>query len=299
MGSKDPTNFVRYLTKLNLLPSPKRKALPGSLSTVGHYPEDSIDVLRFIDSKVKAGWSLQQVARVGAVDSSFHNDSATKKAFGFVRISNRVQGILMVGSACLLIGLGAVNQRITNSQGNGFSLNDLSSILIPTQSASINSLPAKSSYSDNQSVNLIVLNYPGSSGSNIAGATLTTTGNIASGRVVVPVSSFNGPGSAYLVGEGSSLSQLLSSGQVSVKGSSSAAVGEGKSGTATLKAQTDRISIITSSLTSSSKIFVTFSNDYGPATRFWVSNISPGASFTLQLDNAPALDSTFNWWIVN
>jgi mannose-6-phosphate isomerase-like protein (cupin superfamily) len=57
--------------------------------------------------------------------------------------------------------------------------------------------------------------------------------------------------------------------------------------------------IKTSQVGSKPKIYVTFNDDYLPATRYWISNIKKGDSFTVQLDAETQRDVEFNWWIVN
>jgi len=47
----------------------------------------------------------------------------------------------------------------------------------------------------------------------------------------------------------------------------------------------------------SSRIMVTFTQDYFPATRYWISEIKPGDGFTLELDTNPQNNTGFSWWI--
>lgn len=48
-----------------------------------------------------------------------------------------------------------------------------------------------------------------------------------------------------------------------------------------------------------SKIYVTFTNNYSPATRYWVGERKDFEGFTLELDTKVDQDSEFNWWISN
>jgi hypothetical protein len=57
--------------------------------------------------------------------------------------------------------------------------------------------------------------------------------------------------------------------------------------------------IRTSRVGTKPKIYVTFNDDYSPATRYWVTDINEGSSFRVQLDAEPNRDVEFNWWIVN
>ncbi|HOD01524.1 MAG TPA: hypothetical protein PKH50_02275 [bacterium] len=46
-----------------------------------------------------------------------------------------------------------------------------------------------------------------------------------------------------------------------------------------------------------SKVYVTFTQNYSPATRYWVSKIESQSGFLLELD-APVSDNVeFNWWV--
>jgi hypothetical protein len=61
----------------------------------------------------------------------------------------------------------------------------------------------------------------------------------------------------------------------------------------------ESVTIDTSAVTDHSLIQVTFSDDYAPASRYWISAKSTGTSFTVKLDKSVDNDSHFNWWIVN
>jgi len=54
-----------------------------------------------------------------------------------------------------------------------------------------------------------------------------------------------------------------------------------------------------SSVTANSKVYVTFVDNYSPASRYWVSKIVPIEGFYLSLDSPAAQNASFNWWISN
>jgi len=44
------------------------------------------------------------------------------------------------------------------------------------------------------------------------------------------------------------------------------------------------------------KIYVTFTQNFSPATAYWVTNVRPGEGFELKLDAPVYYNATFNWW---
>ena len=46
-----------------------------------------------------------------------------------------------------------------------------------------------------------------------------------------------------------------------------------------------------------SKVYVTFTQDYSPATRFWVSKVEDQSGFLLELDAPVASNTEFSWWL--
>jgi len=70
-------------------------------------------------------------------------------------------------------------------------------------------------------------------------------------------------------------------------------------GEAIIPAGTDALEILTESVTEGSLIYVTFTSDYTPATRYWVESRKKGESFVLKTDKIVDTDSQFSWWIVN
>lgn len=71
------------------------------------------------------------------------------------------------------------------------------------------------------------------------------------------------------------------------------------SGTAFMPADTKRIMVITKSAQSNSKIYVTFNQDFSPASRYWVGEKVPQEGFYVELDSPTATNTEFNWWLTN
>ena len=58
--------------------------------------------------------------------------------------------------------------------------------------------------------------------------------------------------------------------------------------------------LVTNSLiTEHSRVFITFRDPYGPATKFWVSEVVAGERFTVTLDQPVSSDARFDWWVIN
>ena len=74
----------------------------------------------------------------------------------------------------------------------------------------------------------------------------------------------------------------------------SASAGEG-----TITAATQQITINTHAVTAQSLIYITFTDDYAPAIRYWIESKVAGTSFTIKLDKTVTSNTKFNWWIVN
>lgn len=69
------------------------------------------------------------------------------------------------------------------------------------------------------------------------------------------------------------------------------------SGVSFVPAGKTNVFVKNSKITAGSKVYVTFNQNFSPATRFWVSRIEPQKGFYLELD-APVLDnSEFSWWL--
>lgn len=71
------------------------------------------------------------------------------------------------------------------------------------------------------------------------------------------------------------------------------------SGEALFSERSMTIFISSSSITTSSKVYLTFQDNYSPATRYWVSNKVPFKGFYVALDSPLAQNATFNWWVTN
>ena len=70
-----------------------------------------------------------------------------------------------------------------------------------------------------------------------------------------------------------------------------------QSGTAFVPRDQNKIFVMAQGITVTSKVYVTFTQNYSPANKFWVSQIKQGEGFILELD-APVSDNTeFNWWL--
>jgi|GEM_PF-602715 DNA-binding transcriptional MerR regulator len=50
-------------------------------------------------------------------------------------------------------------------------------------------------------------------------------------------------------------------------------------------------------ITTTSKVNITFEENYSPANKYWVAKKVPNEGFYLELDLPTAQDATFNWWI--
>jgi len=46
-----------------------------------------------------------------------------------------------------------------------------------------------------------------------------------------------------------------------------------------------------------SKVYVTFTQDYSPASRFWVSKVEEQSGFLLELDAPVSSNTEFSWWL--
>jgi hypothetical protein len=70
------------------------------------------------------------------------------------------------------------------------------------------------------------------------------------------------------------------------------------SGTDIIKAGQKKVTIESTKVVKQSKILVTFSDDYSPATRYWVTKKS-GESFTVHLNQPTTSKVSFDWLIIN
>lgn len=70
-----------------------------------------------------------------------------------------------------------------------------------------------------------------------------------------------------------------------------------QSGTSFVPRNQRKIFVSAESARVSSKVYVTFTQDYSPATRYWVSDIKDQDGFLVEMD-APVFDNTeFSWWL--
>ncbi len=69
------------------------------------------------------------------------------------------------------------------------------------------------------------------------------------------------------------------------------------SGSSFVPASKNRVFVKNSKITSGSKVYITFNQNFSPATRFWVSKVEAQKGFYIDLD-APVFDNVeFSWWI--
>ncbi len=69
------------------------------------------------------------------------------------------------------------------------------------------------------------------------------------------------------------------------------------SGSSFVPSGKNRVFVKNSQITSGSKVYVTFNQDFSPAARYWVSKVEAQKGFYVDLD-APVFDNVeFSWWI--
>jgi hypothetical protein len=71
------------------------------------------------------------------------------------------------------------------------------------------------------------------------------------------------------------------------------------SGTAFILKNQSKVYIKSQNTKLNSKVNITFSQDYSPAVRYWVSQKIPFEGFYIELDSPTAADAEFDWWISN
>ena len=71
------------------------------------------------------------------------------------------------------------------------------------------------------------------------------------------------------------------------------------SGTAYVPRDQGKVYIKSQSVKLNSKINVSFSQNYSPAVRYWVSQKVPFEGFYLELDAPTSADAEFSWWVSN
>ena len=70
-------------------------------------------------------------------------------------------------------------------------------------------------------------------------------------------------------------------------------------GTAFIPKNQRQLYIKTPLIKSSSKVYLTFNQDYSPASRYWVAEITNYDGFLVELDAPVFTNAEFNWWISN
>ncbi len=97
LGSGDPVNYIRYLTKLGILPNAQRQTVNGSANTVGHYPISALETLKDVERRLRSGETVQQIAQAEGAASWFTTDLAQpepiKPALITHPVSNQVSSI--------------------------------------------------------------------------------------------------------------------------------------------------------------------------------------------------------------
>ena len=70
----------------------------------------------------------------------------------------------------------------------------------------------------------------------------------------------------------------------------------GHAGNSFIPANTNTVFVGYENIEVLSKIIVTFTQDYSPATKYWIQKIEPGKGFVLELDTKVFNDTWFNWY---
>lgn len=71
------------------------------------------------------------------------------------------------------------------------------------------------------------------------------------------------------------------------------------SGSALLPASENTIFVKSNTVTAISKINITFTENYSPASRYWVTKVVPFEGFYVALDSPTAQNANFDWWVTN
>ena len=72
-----------------------------------------------------------------------------------------------------------------------------------------------------------------------------------------------------------------------------------ESGSDTILRNQKKTFVRSSLVTANSKVYVTFTQNFSPATRYWVSEQKIGEGFTVEVDIPLLENSNFSWWISN
>jgi hypothetical protein len=68
-------------------------------------------------------------------------------------------------------------------------------------------------------------------------------------------------------------------------------------GTSFVPKNQNKIFVTYKGIKPNSKVYVTFTQDYSPASRFWVSKVDAQNGFLLELDAPVSGNTEFNWWL--
>jgi DNA-binding transcriptional MerR regulator len=71
------------------------------------------------------------------------------------------------------------------------------------------------------------------------------------------------------------------------------------SGTAFIPQDSNQIIVKSGKIQNNSKVYVSFTQTYTPATKFWVAEKLAGEGFRVELDTPVSQDSSFDWWITD
>ncbi len=71
------------------------------------------------------------------------------------------------------------------------------------------------------------------------------------------------------------------------------------SGTAFVPEQQSKVFVKSDQVYPNSKIYITFKDNFAPATRYWVANQTPQEGFLVELDAPLQKNIEFDWWISN
>ncbi len=61
----------------------------------------------------------------------------------------------------------------------------------------------------------------------------------------------------------------------------------------------ERVFVKAEEIKPNSKVYISFTEDYSPAVRYWVEEINNGHGFYVDLDSPLYKDAEFNWWLSN
>jgi len=70
-----------------------------------------------------------------------------------------------------------------------------------------------------------------------------------------------------------------------------------QNGTSFVPKNQNRIFITATKIKATSRVYVSFTQNYSPATRYWVSQIKPQDGFEVELDTQVSNNVEFNWWL--